>query len=549
MYDPETKKVRPPGGAARAAEPAAVPERPVPEARNDQAIFDRIAQSMEHANSFDLGSVELGRRFGGFDQAHERHRAAPRGGRASAASVAPAKPAPVSPGAFVEDLAAITRDRSTPLSREELRSAYGRQGPWSGTPGRDSACGASSLALVLAPERSTAMYDTGEHVLAVGDLYPDRLVLAGSPGVAFSYGQVVAMPDFYESVDQLLAAPPAELSRLKALIERNTEYYRGNRRDASKDVSHDEWDAATGGRYLRLADSNYAHFSPASLLGMSGGGREATNRSRWEELHQCAIREMQQLVLAHRDSTPFPVGPLITNAFADHFLTDAFAAGHAINKEVVIERFRSRFFAGGDLNADARTFFDQVARRAYTGRVAERFSQLQPAELPLCVGGLCLPVRPNIRTAGMFAEVLKQAAEAEPVKIANLAVKIIHDKLNLDGLEVVNDAGDPAWRLTGDGSLNPTSLAVMRRAVQQSVDNINDPAILATGLDPAPFLARVWRHVPRPTSAAVAQATRVVETCTDPRSADFVTATADLITQQLDSLVKALLDSGRMQED
>jgi hypothetical protein len=189
VYDPETKKVRPPGGAARAAEPAAVPERPVPEARNDQAIFDRIAQSMEHANSFDLGSVELGRRFGGFDQAHERHRAAPRGGRASAASVAPAKPAPVSPGAFVEDLAAITRDRSTPLSREELRSAYGRQGPWSGTPGRDSACGASSLALVLAPERSTAMYDTGEHVLAAGDLYPDRLVLAGSPGVASPTGR------------------------------------------------------------------------------------------------------------------------------------------------------------------------------------------------------------------------------------------------------------------------------------------------------------------------------------------------------------------------
>jgi len=550
VYDPESKKVRPPGGGgSRAQEPPAAPERPVPEARNDQAIFDRIAQSMEHANSFDLGTVELGRRFGGFDQAHERRHAPPPRGRAAPAKPSPARPSAVGTGAFVEDLSAITRDRSTPLSREELRSAYGRQGPWSGIPGRDSACGASSLALALAPERSSAMYDTGEHVLAAGDLYPDRLVVGGSPGVGFSYGQIVAMPDFYESVDEVLAAPSAELSRLKALIERNTEYYRGNRRDASKDVNHDEWDAATGGRYLRLADVNYAHFSPASLLGMSGGGREATNRSRWEELHERAIREMQQLVLAHRDSTPFPAGPLTTNAFADHFLTDAFAAGHIINKEVVIERFRSRFFTGGDLTADARTFFEQVARRAYTGRVAERFSQLQPAELPLCAGGFCLPVRPNIRTAGMFAEVLKQAAEAEPVKIANLAVKIIHDTLNRDGLEVVNDAGDPAWRLTGDGSLNPTSLAVMRRAVQQSVDNINDPAILASNLDPGPFLARVWRHVPRPTSAAVAQATRVVENYTDPRHADFVTATADLITQQLDALVTGLLDSGRMQED
>lgn len=541
VYDPDTGSVRD-RGSSTSRPAAAPPERPAPEARDDQAIFDRIKQSMEHANSFDLGTVELGRRFGGFDRAHDRSRSAPAPGRPGSA------PTAVGPADFARDLEAINRGRAVPLSREELRAAYDATGPWSGLPGRDGACGASSLALSLAPERSTAMYDTGEHVLAAGDLYPDQLVVGASPGVSFSYGQIVAMADFYESVDQMLAASPAELGRLKALIMRNTAFYRDNRRDASDDVGHAEWDAATGGRYLKLADANYAHFSPAAVLGMREVGREATNRSRWEELHERAIREMQQLVLTHRDATPIPVGPLTTNAFADHFLTDAFAAGHVVNKEVVIERFRANFFSGGDLNAAARAFFEQVASRAYTGEVARRFSRLEPSA-PLCAAGLCVPLHPNIRTAGMFAEVLSQAAAAEPVRFANLAVKIVHDKLNREGIEVVNDAGDPAWRLTGDGSLNPTSLAVMRRAVQQSVDDINDPAILASNLDTAPFLARVWRHVPRPTTSGVAQATRAIAAFTDPGNADLVAATADLISAQLDSLVAALVDSGRMRED
>jgi hypothetical protein len=55
--------------------------------------------------------------------------------------------------------------------------------------------------------------------------------------------------------------------------------------------------------------------------------------------------------------------------------------------------------------------------------------------------------------------------------------------------------------------------------------------------------------VPRPTPGAVVQATRAVEALTDPRNPELVTATADLIDKELKALVKALLESGRMQED
>jgi hypothetical protein len=550
VYDPDSGRLRERDSQPRPAAPApapAPPAPPAPQVSEQSAIFDRIAQSLEHANSFDLGTVELQRRFDAFDRLDDQRRV-DRSAPASTADV----PVPARPGTadFVQDLDLIAQERgSARISDEALRAAYVQQGPWSSLPDWHAGCGASSLALTVAPDRSVAMFDTGEHVLSAGDLYPDQLRVGSGTGVTFSYGQVVAMPDFFESVDQMRGAAPTELSALKGLIVRNTAYYRDNRRDPSGDVSNSEWDRATGGRYLRLAEVNYDHFSPAALTGMTGAGHEYDNRRRWEELHERAIEEMQQLVLAHPNASPFPEGPLITNAFADHFLTDAFASGHLINKEAVIARFRARFFTGGSLNAAGRSFFERVADRAFTGEVRRRFSQLEPSQPPLCAGGWCLPLHPNIRTAGMFAEVLKQAAEAEPVKIANLAVKIIHDRLNQDGVEVVNDAGDPAWRLTGDGSMNPTTLAVMRRAVQQSVDNINDPAILATNLNVGPFLERVWRLTPRPTSAGRAVITRTVETFTDPASAELVTATAELITRQLDSLIKALLDSGRMRED
>lgn len=45
--------------------------RPAPAANNEQAIFDRIAQSMQYANTFDLGSVELDNRFADFDRISE----------------------------------------------------------------------------------------------------------------------------------------------------------------------------------------------------------------------------------------------------------------------------------------------------------------------------------------------------------------------------------------------------------------------------------------------------------------------------------------------
>lgn len=520
--------------------PPPVAERPIPDAPNSQAIFDRIAQSMEHANSFNLGTVALSRRFQEFDQFDELRQRKP--GRAA---VGP------QPGQaeFIADLDRIAEERAPEfeMPAEAFAAAYHLDGPWSLLPGRDAGCGASSLPLTLAPDRVSPMFDTGEHVLSAGDLYPDQLRAGSGNGVMFSYGQIVSMGDFYESPEQLLGADSAELARLKALIVRNTAYYRGHKVDESLDVSNKEWDDATGGRYLRLAEMNYDHFAPMETCGHSGPRRFSDHRSRWETLHGKAIQAKAQHI-ASTVGAPLANDALVINAFADHFLTDAFAAGHLVNKEYMIGRFLAAFFTDPThLKPEGRAFLEEVARLAWREGVPEKMGRLEPAEYPICWHGLCIPWRPNITDADRFGKVLVQAAEAESGKIANVAVKALHDHLNRVGVQVTNQAGDPEWPLTGDGNLNDATLRVMRKAVQQSVDNLDDPAIV-TGADLRPLLDRVWAFTPQPTTAGLAEINRQVAIYSDPTSSAFRAAVAQLIVEQVDQLVDALLDSKKMRK-
>jgi len=390
-----------------------------------------------------------------------------------------------------------------------------------------------------------------EHVLAGGDLYVDQLRVGRDGSVLLSYGQVVSMLDLYATVDDLRMADPAELRHLKALIARSTAYYRDGKVNKADDVSNKEWDDATGKRYLKLAEDNYDHFSPPSVLAMSFRTTKPDNRAQYIQYHTRAAHEMrgdwvpQALRIAEPAATQ-PTVAITTNAFGDHFLTDAFAAGHLVNKEVVLDLFKHNFFTGAHLNDAAKAFFQQVAEKSFHGEVADQMSKLETANYPVCVWGFCLPWHPNINSADRFAKVLQQAAEAEPVKIGNLAVKAVHDHLNEVGVPVGNDAGDPEWTLYGDGHMDATTLGIMRRAVQQSVDNLSDAAILAPTLDMQPLIDRVFAYLPKVTPSGLAQVNQAIATYTDPTSQSLIDTAAKLIEKQLSSLVTALLDSKKL---
>jgi hypothetical protein len=542
------------------SEPEPAPPPAPPEVSSEQAIFDRLRESMTYANAYELGPVELENRFTDFDQkADEDERAAEKKHESTTPHPADTK---VGSADFLQDLDKIKEraegaaDAAVQRAADSMPTTYTSSlAAWTDDPARDATCSPSALKLSLAqPDAGYArpMYDTGEHALAGGDLYEGQLVVGASPGVAFSYGELVAMGDLYESVDQMMAASTAELTRLKALIDRSTQYYKTNKSTPSLDVTNKEWDDATGGRYLELAEDNYEHFSPNMLFDDAisrAGMRHGNNKSTWEAYHSRAIEEAQKLAIAPENANRsyIPVWPLIINAFGDHFLTDAFASGHLINKELMIAYFRANFFSGSSLTSAGNSFFDRVAKAAFVGDVRKKFSVLETVDYPVCMWGWCLKWHPNIDTTDTFRKLLVAAAEQQPEKVANFAVKALHDRLNRDGVEVSNDAGDGTWKLTGDGYLNPKSLQVMQKAVQQSIANINDPAILASNLNVGPFFDKVWRYVPKPTAAARTALAGLVREYTNPASTVLSTAAAEIIKQQVDALIKVLIKERKLQ--
>ena len=570
VFDPKTGKTVEKDSFARG--PSTEPQNGVnnqafADANKSKAIFDQIAQSMQYANAYDLGTVELENRFADFDRVSDLQQKAketkktntqaPRANAptTAAAPAAPSAPAPATVDSedFIRDMDAIQNARNettvpAPVPAPTTESLSAVLSIPSREEEADPACVPFALSLSVTDnprDYSRPLYDTGEHVMSGWDLYTDQLRVGKTPGLMFSYGQLIAMADLYESVDQMMKADVTELKELKALIELSAMYYRQKmkgKKDPSLDVSNERWETATKKRYLKLAEENYEHFSPApvfkSLARIST--TKGDNKSAWEQHHRSAIEAAQQILLDpdNANVSVFLEWPLIINAFGDHYLTDAFASGHLINKEATIAYFRSNFFSGRSLKKEAKTFFDKVAAKAFTGRVKTEFSKLETEDWKKFPG-----VHPDINSASRFAEVLKAVAEQEPDQIGNLAVKALHDRLNKDGIAVTNNAGSGTWNLYGDGMMDAKSLEIIKQAVQQSVDNINDKSILASNLNFDHYFEKVWRYIPKCTSASFVTLERLTKEYIDPKSQVLIDASAEIITEQVDLLVAKLLEA------
>lgn len=543
VYDPSSGRTVP-RDQIGAAPP---PPRPT-DAPNEQAIFDRIAQSMSYANAYDLGTVEVDNRFSDFDRFDDlagKQRDARRT-RAEAGQQPPAEQKVTSKD-FIEDLDALSlsADETNDPEVRETMAAIGRAAA-KAVYAVDQSCGPTAANAAIAgggPAYAAPMYDSGEHALAGADQY-QSLPVGQSPGVRFSYGELLAMGDLYKDAQEMQDASVGELTKLKELIDRSTRYYAGKQAghaDESLDVSHTDWDGATGKRYRRLADDNYEHFAPDTLFGTA---TTRNHKNAWEHYHGLAIEEAQRLGLLpqNQNVSYIPESALVINAFGDHFLTDAFAAGHLVNKAVLIDRFQRNFYSSpGKLNSAAQKFFERVAEKSFTGEVKRRFEVLEERRTR------CFK-HWNIDTTNAFRKLLVGIAEQAPDAVSNIAAKTIHDHLNEHGIEVTNGAGHTPWHLTGDGHVTRETLDVMKAAVDQSIANINDPAILVSNIDLHPFFERVWKYTPRLTPASQAEVKRLLGVYTDPNSTVLSDAAAKLIgkASTLDMLIDELVEERKI---
>ncbi len=285
--------------------------------------------------------------------------------------------------------------------------------------------------------------------------------------------------------------------------------------DAGPGAVHDVPSAEAS--FFGLADANASHFSPENIrdnfipkhqLALDYAGVAFTERTGDPAIHESSEGTPGAAPSARAGDTPgggpelapdaldssragpeTPVGEAryegggpgerqeamawVSNGFADHYLTDAFAGGHLVSGNV-----------------------GRTVGAAYFAANAEAVREAMRA---------CLradhPHLPEV----LIDQVVNQYEGLIRENLPSLALKLVHDELNRAGVEVRNALGTH-WRTVGDAMLassdetrNQAELASLasRQAVQEMLDEGAAMAPFAA-LDHIPDVARVGEGAFRP---------------------------------------------------
>ncbi|QVW24181.1 phospholipase [Pseudomonas hormoni] len=170
----------------------------------------------------------------------------------------------------------------------------------------------------------------GQVVALGGDFYgiPDKPISEGATAAdriqrfTEAFNSLAVLPASNAEVKLILGVMQKEIAAVKQAIKDGKQPHEAY--DALGDTLSEEWNKITGGgsivsalyplgRYLKLAANNADHFAEWALLAYIAG-------------HTAAL---QQAVIAHNtgDDKSLELAYAM-NAFADHYLTDLFSAGH-----------------------------------------------------------------------------------------------------------------------------------------------------------------------------------------------------------------------------
>ena len=165
-----------------------------------------------------------------------------------------------------------------------------------------------------APER-VQRFGSEEHVKIGERVEPGQTIDLGPDVGKATYGEMIALGDYFESVSQILIEandPMFGAQEVKVAL------WKVNPAARSRPFVGQDVENAVMARYYDLAAKNQTHFSKGSQPGMS-------NREQFIAMHQTAISNAYTQGanrIIHGISWEGWEG------FAEHFLTDAFSAGH-----------------------------------------------------------------------------------------------------------------------------------------------------------------------------------------------------------------------------
>jgi hypothetical protein len=340
-------------------------------------------------------------------------------------------------------------------------------------------------------------------------------------GVTMHYGEAMSMADYYGSFDEFKKAEPAEIQALLDLVRKESK---------TNPIKEEEWEKASGGRYMLLNRKNIGHFAPpdAALVSGPATATGVNHKTEWEKYHRRALELAQK---GDRQEA------LAVNAFGDHYLTDAFASGHLFNKEDLMAKVTDSLKD----KAVAKAFALAVATAVWKDSAAAAFiSKYETVETHYWT-------HPSINSADRFAAVLEGINDDPGNKdvLPNAIAAVVHDQLNTVGVPVTNGHGDPPWTVKGDGSLEDATLRVMREAVAQSQINVIN-SLGAKTLDLPGLFKAVWQFTPVPTKEGKAQIHDVITSMTQPSNQTTIDAVADITKENLKLIIQKTVDMKKL---
>jgi len=359
-------------------------------------------------------------------------------------------------------------------------------------------------------------YISGEHMEA-GEAATGRTITlelwAGPPDpftktkkVVLTYGEANALlEDYYDGWSQLKKAPAPEVEQLVALFRREKTALAANKPLPTEA----EYEQATAGRksgtgqagaatktYLELAAENVAHFSP-------------DNRDRFAKLHKEALkRGVEAFNLRAKgktaDADAAEADAILINADADHFLQDAFAAGHLMSKPLI--QLATVEFWTTEMGSVAR---DNIMAAALKDQ-ARVWAEIDRHVLPHLTGAQSWALRHLFDRPEAIRRVIGQILDriqGRPDLTANLGAKLVHDHLNRNGVQVFSE-DDPktGWRTFGDNfmskGVSKDKVVAAQKASLANVESAVKDGLGQVGTKPVDINAFLktnnpWRLVPR----------------------------------------------------
>jgi len=370
------------------------------------------------------------------------------------------------------------------LADRLARASLARPALRAGTLASLQRCAGNRAVARAAAGRRLARYEAREHALFGG---PGRTLKVG--GADITEAELQAMGDFYKSPEAMVADAAANRGKFEKLRDE----IRSDRtlREQGKDGRPEQaWISATAHRpkgetYLDLASVNLAHFAP-------GKGAE-DHRKAFVALHRRALDAAKAAGKVTDEAA-------MLNAFGGHFLTDAFAAGHLVNKREVMDTAGQKFDAMSTTGTliKENDFSKKLAKGLLANATVAK--ELANWELKVVAWGAFTPERLSEVIYGMRGEA--------PDSFLSLFARVVHDQLDDaikagkdQGLEVTNDNGD-VWTLSGDETLrlSPETQMIAGWAVEASRRNLEQAAAEKGALDYDAYVANAWRFAPRPTT-------------------------------------------------